>query len=147
MAVLRNQWADQGNQLGGGSVLHLDYPGLQLVATGRPTAGFRLGFGVRYDPRDITLSQYAESMRRHYRKEQLIDLAQRQGRIGYHADLALHSRIDDERLAAELADLINERADVGVLEVDGPAVLLIRTRFDTRFGCDQGQWGGQQAGG
>ena len=68
-------------------------------------------------PCDITLGEHAESMGGHDGEEELIYLAQRQRGVRHHADLALHARIDDERLAAELADLIDEGAYVGVLRL------------------------------
>ncbi len=128
-------------------MLHLDNPCFQLIATARAAAGLGLGFGIGHYPCYITLGEHAESMGGHDGEEELIYLAQRQRGVRHHADLALHARIDDERLAAELADLIDEGAYVGVLEIDRPAILASIAGLDAGFGGQQGQGGGQQAGG
>ena len=61
----------------------------------------------------------------HHREEQLVDLAQRALGLADHADLALDPRVDDEGLAGDFGNLVDEFADVGILEVDRPVRLLL----------------------
>ena len=148
MAVLRYQWTNQRDQLGHWRVLHLDQAGFQAIR--RRTAGisFGLGLGVGHDARLIALGQHAETVGGHHREKQLIDLGQPQRRVGDHVDLALHTRVDDEGLPGDAGDLIDELADVGALEVDGPAFfLLIGAGRHLLYLREQGQGGSGQAGG
>ena len=125
VTVLRHQGADQRNQLGGGTVLHLDQSGFQTIRCAASGIRIGLGLGVGHDARLIALSNHAETVGGHHRKKQLIDLGQRQWAVGHHADLALDPRVDDKGLPADLRHLIDEFADIGTLEVDGPAFLLL----------------------
>ena len=148
MAVLRYQWTNQRDQLGHWRMLHLDQAGFQAIR--RRTAGisFGLGLGVGHDARLIALGQHAETVGGHHREKQLIDLGQPQRRAGDHVDLALHTRVDDEGLPGDAGDLIDELADVGALEVDGPAFfLLIGAGRHLLYLREQGQGGSGQAGG
>ena len=134
VTVLWNQWPNQRNQLRRGAVLHLDHAGFQQVAAGRAAACLRFRLGVGHDARDVALRQHAEPMSRHHRQEQLVNLRQREGGIGYHAHLAFHAWIDDEGLPGELTDLVDEGADIGIPQIDRPAFLAIGTRLDAWLG-------------
>ena len=120
VAVLRHQRADQRQQLAGGVVLHLDQAGLQLIGQRRRRAGFGLGVGVGHDARLVTLGDDGEAVGGHHREKQLVGLPARQARLGDHAHLALDAWVDDEGFSGDLRHLVDELADVGILEVDGP---------------------------
>ncbi|MCY1506876.1 hypothetical protein D9M68_411340 [compost metagenome] len=151
VAVLGDQWSNQRDELRHRSVLHLDHPGLQALGAGAAAAGLGLGFGIGNDARLIALGDHGEAVSGHHRKEQLVDLVEPERRLGDHADLAFHPRVDDEGLAGDVGDLVDELADIGILEVDGPAILLLLLRVAGRgagrLGGERRQRRGQQAGG
>ena len=145
---MRHQRADQRDQFGGRAVLHLNQPGFQAIRRGAAAVRLGLGFGIGHDARLLALGDHAETVGGHHREKQLIDLAEVQRRARHHADLTLDPRVDDKGLAADLRHLVDKLADIGALEVDGPAVLLLIG--GGRGGvadCQGGQGSKTQAGG
>ncbi|MNV69196.1 hypothetical protein D3C71_1620970 [compost metagenome] len=129
-------------------MLHLNQAGFQAIRGGAALSGIGLGLGVGHDARLVALGDDAEAMGGHHREEQLIDFAQAQRGARHDTDLAFDPRIDDEGFPGDLRDLLDELADVGALQVDGPAFLLLvgagRCRSDRGI---QGQRADGQAGG
>src|SRR5690606_1040164 len=98
--------------------------------------GFCFCLGVGHYPGDVTLGEYAKAVRGHHREKELVHLGKRQGGTGYDRNLSLYPWIDNESLAAQLADLVDEGAYICILQVDRPAVLAGSTWLETRFGCE-----------
>ena len=66
VAVLRHQWANQRNQLGGRAMLYLDQPGFQAVWRAAPSIRVGLGLGIGYDARLVALGNHAETVGGHH---------------------------------------------------------------------------------
>ena len=125
VAILWDQRTDQRDEFRYRALLHLDHPRLQAIRRALAAAGLGLGLGVGHDARLVALGNHGEAVGAHHREEQLVDLAQRELGLGDHADLALDPRVDDEGLAGDFGNLVDEFADVGILEVDRPVRLLL----------------------
>jgi len=108
-------------------------------------AVLRLGLGIRHDARLIAFGEHRVAVGGHYREKQLIDLGEGQRCLGDDADLALDARVENQGLAADAGDLLDEILDVGVAHVDGPALFSLRGAGWGDGQAEQGQAQGERA--
>ncbi len=132
MTVLGNQRPQNLDQFGGGCVLD-GYDLRDEFFTGGPflevvIAGTLFGEDLLYDFNHISGRHRGVAVYPENAQEQLVDGLGVHRRAGNHRDVALDPGIDDEALAGDRGNLRDELADIRVLEIDLPVIVLAQCR-------------------
>ena len=124
MAVLRDQWPQYRHQLGSGHVLYGDDPRHDVIRAPAAAAfefgtGHLPGVGIRQDLDDIAGRYRDEAIDGKYRQKGFVECIRTHRRHRQHGDLRLDPGIENEVLAGDLADRLDNLADIGILVVRG----------------------------
>jgi hypothetical protein len=139
----RHQRPQRGHGRGRRHVAQLHEPGDDVEPPGLGRL-VELGPGrehglLRDHPPDVARAQRREALDPQDGLEQVphARLVERLGRD--HGDLARHGGVEDEGAAGDPGDLLGERPDVGVAQVDHEAAVVHRLRRSGGEGCEQQQ--------
>ena len=153
MAVLRNQRTQYRHQLGGRNVLYGDNPRHDVI---RPpaTAAFEFrtghlpGIGIGKDLDDIASRYGYEAIDGEYRQKRFVECIGTHRRHRQHGDLRLDPWVENEILAGDFADCLDNLTDIGVFIVRGNSGARCRVQLGgARKAEKQCQDSGQRAAG
>jgi hypothetical protein len=132
MRGLRQQRPQDRHELRCADVVEHD--GLSDVIVARAETRVRIG----NDLNGVAGVERHEAVNFERRQEQTIESFRRHRRVRQHRDLSADARVDDDRAADDLLDLLRDHADVGVAVVGRELRPLLAVRLRTGEACKDG---------